>query len=123
MSDLLKAGGCGERRLGLACAHGVTRGANIKRELTPLLKIANVLCLGCRNHAKDAADCRDDQRSRAHGSVLNHMTECSRKIQRYPRAADHTSEAPFSNGAPGRRPGAGFTRFALRGKIRPDRAA
>jgi hypothetical protein len=64
---------------------------------------------------KDAEDSRDDQRS--HGSLLNHMTEYSCKIQKTPpRGADHPSEAPFSNGAPGRRPGAGRHTLCLRGK-------
>jgi len=56
MGDFLKAGCCGEGRLGLAGVHSVTRGANIKRELMPSLNIADALCLGCRNHAKDAED-------------------------------------------------------------------
>jgi len=35
------------------------------------------------------------------------MTEYSCKIQKPPREADHAGEASFSNGARGRRPGAG----------------
>jgi hypothetical protein len=65
VGDRLEAGCCGEGRSGFAGAHSVTRGADIKRELTPLLNIANILCLGGRNHAKDAEDGRDAQRSRA----------------------------------------------------------
>ena len=75
MGDLVEAGGGSERRLDCAGAHGVTRGANIKRELTPLLNIANLLCLGCGNHAKDAEDSRDDQRSdgQSNDSILLHQ--------------------------------------------------
>jgi hypothetical protein len=61
--------------LGLAGSHGVTGDANIKCELTPLLNIANLLCC---NHAKDAEDSRDDQRShgkspQSNDSILLHQ--------------------------------------------------
>src|SRR3954453_9550161 len=89
-----KLGAVARGDLGLAGAHGVTRGANIKRELMPLLNIANVLCLGCRNHAKDAKESRDDQRS--HGSLLNHMIEYS-PVQASRSLRSRLSWPPTSN--------------------------
>src|SRR5437016_4468968 len=47
ISDLLEARCCGEWRPGLARAHRVTGGANIKCKPTSLPKIADVLRLDC----------------------------------------------------------------------------
>jgi hypothetical protein len=47
------------------------------------------------------------------------MKDTPAEYERYSRGAEHASEAPFSNGAPGRRPGAGRHGFALHGK-NPD---
>jgi hypothetical protein len=98
VGDLLEAGSRGERRLGLAGAHGVTRGANIKRELTPLLNIANVLCLDAATMPRMLKTAETISVRMTISSIT--LTAYSCKIQKIsPRGADHASEAPFSNGA------------------------
>ena len=61
--DLLEAGRCGERRPTLTRAHSVTRGADIKRELTALLNIAALLRLNCCGRNEGAECGRDGQYS------------------------------------------------------------
>jgi hypothetical protein len=85
VGNLLEAGRCGDRRLGLADLHSVTGGANIKRELMPSVNIADILCLGCRNHAKNAEEGRGDQCQ--HGSFLDHVTVSFSRLNRIARAA------------------------------------
>jgi hypothetical protein len=67
VGDLLETGRCSEKGPGLTHSHGVTRGADVKLELTALLSIAALLRLDCRGR-KEGAECSRDGQHSYHGS-------------------------------------------------------